>query len=496
MIKLSFLRDPCNGPKAVLYITAMLNRILILIPALLVSVFLVPSAYAQAQPLQGNVPQTQQQLQLSFAPLVKKVMPAVVNIYTKRVVVSPVNSPFLTDPLFRQFFMNNLPMRQHLEASLGSGVILHADGLVVTNAHVIEAATEIVVVLADGREFPAKLALVDKASDLALLRIDPGKESLPFVTLKPSESLEVGDLVLAIGNPFGVGQTVTSGIVSAQGRSSLNINDFNFFIQTDAAINPGNSGGPLVAMDGGVVGINTAIFSRSGGSLGIGFAIPSEMVTTIVAAEKNGQTGNSGVVRPWLGADMQTITPEIATSLGLPRPGGALISQMHSASPLLNAGAKIGDAVISVNGHPIRDAAEIKFRMATVPVGEKAKFEILREGKTQTLEVPALAPPDDPPRQETILKGRHMLNGVTIANLNPSVSVDFDISQPEEGVIVTKVPQAMRMRVVSPGDILLEINGEKIKKVTDVMKALGTPSPQGYALVILSNGRVNKILIR
>ncbi|MCB1840844.1 MAG: trypsin-like peptidase domain-containing protein, partial [Alphaproteobacteria bacterium] len=213
----------------------MLNRILILIPALLVSVFLVPSAYAQAQPLQGNVPQTQQQLQLSFAPLVKKVMPAVVNIYTKRVVVSPVNSPFLTDPLFRQFFMNNLPMRQHLEASLGSGVILHADGLVVTNAHVIEAATEIVVVLADGREFPAKLALVDKASDLALLRIDPGKESLPFVTLKPSESLEVGDLVLAIGNPFGVGQTVTSGIVSAQGRSSLNINDFNFFIQTDAA---------------------------------------------------------------------------------------------------------------------------------------------------------------------------------------------------------------------------------------------------------------------
>jgi Do/DeqQ family serine protease len=491
-----FLMKYCNKKQPVLYNTAMLNRIFFPILVLLVAIFLglALSQEAHVAALAEEIPQNREQIQLSFAPLVKKVKPAVVNIYTKRVVAA--QNPFMADPFFRQFFRNNMldmPIRQHIEASLGSGVILQPDGLVATNAHVIDSATEIVVVLTDGREFPAQLALIDKASDLALLRIDPGSEPLPFVTLKPSESLEVGDLVLAIGNPFGVGQTVTSGIVSAQGRSSLDINDFNFFIQTDAAINPGNSGGPLVAMDGGVVGINTAIFSSSGGSLGIGFAIPSEMVATVVASEKGGQGSVKGVVRPWLGANVQSVTPDIALSLGLSRPGGAIIMDMHPASPLLSAGAKPGDIVTTFNGHAVHDAAEMKFRMATVPVGEKAQLEILREGKTLTLTVQALPPPDDPPRQETTLKGRHMLNGITIANLNPAVAADLDYSGPEKGVVVLRVPQKMRQRFLSPGDIILEINDKKMKNVTDVIKAIGTPELKGYTLVLLSQGRTKTI---
>ena len=489
----------CKKKKPVLYNIAMLNRIFFPILALLAAIVLSLTLMqtGNTKVAAQELPQSAEQIRLSFAPLVKKVKPAVVNIYTRRMVAA--QNPFMADPFFRQFFMNNMqdmPIRQHVEASLGSGVILQPDGLVATNAHVIESATEIVVVLADGREFPSAIALVDKASDLALLRINPGSEPLPFVTLKPSESMEVGDLVLAIGNPFGVGQTVTSGIVSAQGRSSLDINDFNFFIQTDAAINPGNSGGPLVAMDGGVVGINTAIFSSSGGSLGIGFAIPSEMVATVVAAEKSGQGSANGVVRPWLGVNMQTVTSEIAETVGLSRPGGAIIADMNPVSPLLKAGAKPGDIITAVNGHTIHDAAEMKFRMATVPVGESAKLEILRDGKTQILTVQALPPPDDPPRQETTLKGRHMLNGVTIANLNPAVAAELDYTGAEQGVVVLRVPQNMRQRFISPADIILEINGVKIQTVTDVVKVLESRSPQGYAITTLSQGRINRIVMR
>jgi len=258
------------------------------------------SAFAQER----ITPNSRDQLVLSYSSVVKKVSPAVVNIYTKRVVTRSY-SPFGGDPFFEQFFGNSFGMgglnRQQVESSLGSGVIVDAGGVVVTNAHVIKGAQEISVVLNDGREFDAELAIKDDRSDLAVLRMKTKGEDLPFATLKPSENLEVGDIVIAVGNPFGVGQTVTSGIISALARSSLNINDFNFFIQTDAAINPGNSGGPLVSMDGGVIGINTAIYSRSGGSLGIGFAIPSEMVQTVIAAEKTGQR-NISVARPWIGA--------------------------------------------------------------------------------------------------------------------------------------------------------------------------------------------------
>lgn len=467
-----------------------------------IRIVIIALAVCIARPVlaQQQIPQSREQLQLSFAPIVKKVSPAVVNIYTKRTVSRRANNPFFNDPFFSPFFRDDHfggRMRQQIESSLGSGVIVESEGLVVTNAHVAKGAEEITVVLSDGREFDAVLALSDEASDLALLRITLEEdETLPYVSLKSSESLEVGDLVLAIGNPFGVGQTVTSGIVSAQGRSSLNISDFNFFIQTDAAINPGNSGGPLVALDGGVVGINTAIYSRDGGSLGIGFAVPSEMVASVIAAEKSGSVSGGGIVRPWLGVIAQSVTSDIGVSLGLARPSGALIADLHASSPLAKAGIKIGDLVVSVNGKEIRDPSEMKFRMATVPLGQKADVEVIRKGKRSSHRVLAMAPPDEPPRRETFLEGAYPLNGATIANLNPAVSVELGLAGEEEGVVILKVSRrSYAGRVVDPGDILLKINSYEIKDVSDVKRAL-KESSQGFSMIINSRGRIRRIVIR
>lgn len=452
--------------------------------------------YSHAQ--ERVVPGSAMEMQLSFSPLVKQVSPAVVNIYTKRVVSRQVANPFMADPFFGRFFQNSpfgSRMRQQVENSLGSGVIIEADGLIVTNAHVIKGAQEITVALADGREFPAELALADEASDLALLRIRESGLELPYVTLKASESLEVGDLVLAIGNPFGVGQTVTSGIVSAQGRSTLNINDFNFFIQTDAAINPGNSGGPLVALDGQVVGINTAIYSRDGGSLGIGFAIPSEMVATIIAAEKQGRTGEQGVARAWLGFTGQNVTSDIANSLGFEKPGGVLISKLHPESPLVKAGVKQGDIILAVNGRVIRDGAEMKFRMATVPIGETAAFEISRKGKTKTLHVKAMGPPEKPARDDRLIDGHTPLQGARLSNLNPAVAVELGMMA-ESGVVVLETEQgSSAARLVRPGDIIVSINGVDVETMKDVPKALKARS-EGFVLVLNRNGRTQRIVLR
>jgi Do/DeqQ family serine protease len=452
---------------------------------------------ALAQDTERALPESRTEMQLSFSPLVKKIAPAVVNIYTKRVVTRSYH-PFMNDPMFAPFFENQQfggRMKKQVEGALGSGVIIDSSGLIVTNSHVVREAQEITVVLNDGREFDATVALVDEPSDLALLRVETKGETLPAAALKPSESLEVGDMVLAIGNPFGVGQTVTSGIVSALARSSLNISDFNFFIQTDAAINPGNSGGPLVSMDGGVIGINSAIYSRDGGSLGIGFAIPSEMVASVIAAEKGG--GEGVVKRPWLGVTAQPVTNDIAQSLNLVRPVGALITVLHEASPLAKAGLKVGDVVTSVNGKEIHDPSEMKFRMATVPLGQKATMEAIRAAVKKTYEVEAMAAPDTPARDETKLQGAHLLNGAVIANMNPAVAVELGLfGKEEEGVVVLKVSEGTSAaRIVAAGDILVEINGAKIMKTADAEKALKN-SGQGLSLIVRSQGRTRRLLIR
>ncbi len=449
------------------------------------------------------VPETREEVTMSFSPVVKKTSPAVVNIYTKRVVSQRI-SPFMADPMFERFFgdMGTRGLsREQVESSLGSGVIVEGNGLIVTNAHVVKGAQEIMVVLADRREFEAKLSLLDEKSDLAILRVDTKGELLPSASLKPSEQLEVGDIVIAIGNPFGVGQTVTSGIVSALARSTLNINDFNFFIQTDAAINPGNSGGPLVSIDGSVVGINSAIYSRSGGSLGIGFAIPSEMVATVIAAEKSGNHNTNGAVtRTWLGVNGQQVTADIADSLGLNRPSGVLITSIHPESPLLKEGMQVGDVVTKINGKEVHDTAELKFRLATLPLGELATLDAVRKGDAKSFKVKAMAPPDKPARETMTIQGNNPLSGASVSNINPAVSVELNLPSDSKGVVVTGVSnERTASRLLQPGDIISAINGSEItsvKMLRDVLNEAADARSGSFALVLDRGGQKTQIVIR
>ncbi|HYD98425.1 MAG TPA: DegQ family serine endoprotease [Alphaproteobacteria bacterium] len=424
----------------------------------------------------ATVPSSREQIQLSFAPLVQKAAPAVVNIYTKKVVRQRAVNPLFDDPLFRRFFGDTVvpgggPTRQRVQNSLGSGVIVRPDGLVVTNHHVIEGADEITVVLHDRREYEAEVVRSDQRTDLAVLRIKaPG--ALPALTLRNSDDLQVGDLVVAIGNPFGVGQTVTSGIVSALARTNVGIGDFSFFIQTDAAINPGNSGGALIAMDGSLVGINTAIYSRSGGSIGIGFAIPAEMVRTVV----EGVEGGGPVLRPWLGASTQAVDGPLAASLGLDRPAGVLLRGIHPAGPAAKAGLKIGDVVVAVNGREVDEPEALRYRIATQTLGSSAKLDVLRDGRRQSVALPVTLPPETPPRDKTLVEGRSPLAGATIANLSPALAEEMALgdSTATGVVVLSAVPGSPAGRLgLKPGDILLRLNDQPIDSVAGLKQAAG-----------------------
>lgn len=441
--------------------------------ALLLSVLMAQSASAQDR----RIPQAQDEIRLSFAPIVRQAAPAVTNIFAKRVVRGEMRSPLLNDPFLRRFFDDGffgrrLP-RERMQNTLGSGVLVRSDGVIVTNNHVIENMTEIRVVLSDRREFDAEVILTDPQTDLAVLKIDPGDEVLPVLPFADSDSVEVGDLVLAIGNPFGVGQTVTSGIVSATSRTQAGVSDYQFFIQTDAAINPGNSGGALVGVDGRLIGVNTAIFSRSGGSIGIGFAIPSNMVERIVESALNDKV----VVRPWLGASGQVVTADIAASLGLARPIGILISHIYPNGPAAKAGLKVGDVLMKIDGWEIYDPQSLRYRIATGKIGGEAAVTVWRDGGARDLLVPLLSPPEDPPRNLTLLAGKHPLTGLTIANLSPAFSEELGIEGEDRGVIIAKIPPASPARRLGlrQGDILVKIGDTPIARVSDVVKATDTP---------------------
>jgi len=364
---------------------------------------------------------------------VKKVAPAVVNVYASRVETMPRN-PLFDDPIFRRFFGGEGSENQRVQKALGSGVIVDSSGLVVTNHHVIEGMTEVKVALSDKREFEAQIVLRDPRSDLAVLKLKGGG-NFPVLELGDSDALEVGDFVIAIGDPFGVGQTVTQGIVSALARTQIGINDLGFFIQTDAAINPGNSGGALVSLDGRLIGINTAIYSQTGGSVGIGFATPSNIVARVVA------TGESGgkIVRPWLGITMQRVTPDIASGLGLARPAGLVVKDVYPTGPGEKAGFKRNDVIVGVRDQPIDNEASLRFRLATLSVGDTVPVKAIRAGKEITLEVPLMAPPEKPLRDKAMLDGRHPLSGSTVVNMSPAVADELGLIEWRDGVAVVEV---------------------------------------------------------
>ncbi len=446
--------------------------------------FITMTATAQAVAQDRRVPASAAEVKLSYAPIVQRVQPAVVNVYAAKTVQN--RNPLLDDPIFRRFFGVPGQQPEQMQRSLGSGVMVDPSGLVVTNNHVIEGADQVKVSLSDKREFEAEIVLKDSRTDLAVLRLKDTKEKFPTLDFGNSDELLVGDVVLAIGNPFGVGQTVTHGIISALARTQVGITDYQFFIQTDAAINPGNSGGALVDMTGRLVGINTAIFSRSGGSQGIGFAIPANMVRVVVASAKS---GGKAVKRPWLGARLQTVTPEIAETLGLKLPNGALVANVTPGSPAARAGLKLSDLIVAIDGQSIDDLNAFDYRFATRQLGGTAQLDVQRNGKPVKLTVPLETAPDTG-RDEIVIKTRSPFQGAKVANISPAVAEELRLDSNTEGVVVTDLADDATAASVGfqKGDIILAVNNQKIAKTSDLEKAT-RESARLWRIVVVRGGQ-------
>ncbi|MCA0371091.1 MAG: Do family serine endopeptidase [Proteobacteria bacterium] len=438
------------------------------------------------------VPDSREALQMSYAPVVDKVSPCVVNIYATRIEVPQANLPYFSDPLFRHFFGDGSGVAR-VQKSLGSGVVVSKDGVIVTNLHVIQHAAEIKVAFADDKEFTAKVLAKDARTDLAILKIEPEKgKPFPFLAFRDADTLRVGDFVLAVGNPFGVGQTVTSGIVSGLARTQVGVSDLYSLIQTDAAINPGNSGGPLVTLDGKIVGINTAIFSTSGGSVGIGFAIPSNLVLPLLAAAEHG----GKLIRPWAGVAIDTVTNGIATALGLPKTEGVLVRDVYKKGPADKAGLTSGDVVLKIAGHPLRNEAAFRFRMATLKVGETVSVEIWRQGENKTLSMRVETPPDLPGNRRLSLSGRQPLNGAVVTGLSPSVANELGLSYVGGGVVILGINPGTPASLtgLQPGDVVVSINGVEVKTVDELSRNLGR-SKQGWEITFTRGSRTQTLVV-
>ncbi|MCO4316769.1 DegQ family serine endoprotease [Phyllobacterium sp. 21LDTY02-6] len=448
-------------------------------------------AFGQTAPAEKELPQTRTELQLSFAPLVKQTAGAVVNVYAAQAVQS--TSPFAGDPFFEQFFGRRFNGPPRVQSSLGSGVIADSSGIIVTNNHVIRDADTVKVALSDGREFESKVVLKDESTDLAILKIEAG-EPLPFVKLADSDKVEVGDLVLAIGNPFGVGQTVTSGIVSAQARTRVGVSDFDFFIQTDAAINPGNSGGALVDMNGELIGINTAIYSRSGGSIGIGFAIPANMVRAVVETAKGGA---DTFQRPYIGASFQSVTPDVAESLGMKQPYGALVTSVTKDGPAAKSGLQVGDVVLNIDGVRVDNPDTLGYRMTTAGIGKTVTFDVLSRSKQKSLPVTLQKPDPDSPDNQLMIQGKNPLSGALVVKLSAASARRLGLPDDTEGVAVEKIyPESPAARIgLRPGDIVRGVNGAKIASISDLSTAM-SDSPILWRFEFERGGTVIRQIIR
>ncbi|RUM97860.1 DegQ family serine endoprotease [Pseudaminobacter arsenicus] len=444
---------------------------------------------AAPAPQGRRLPFGRAEIQLSFAPLVKETAPAVVNVYASQQV--RVRSPFAGDPFFEQFFGRQAPQR--MQSSLGSGVLVDPSGVVVTNYHVIRDADEVKVATSDGREFESKVLLKDETLDLAVLKIESDKP-FPVIPIGDSDALEVGDLVLAIGNPFGVGQTTTSGIVSALARTHIGVSDFGFFIQTDAAINPGNSGGALINMTGQLVGINTAIYSRSGGSIGIGFAIPSNMVRAVAEAARQGR---DYFERPFIGATFEPVTALIAESLGMPQPTGALVSAVVPDGPAAKAGLKPGDVVLSLNGVAVEHVEALGYRLATLAVGSEATVSVLTQGEEKTVNVKLERPPEGTSATEVTIGGSSPFAGIKVAALSPRLAQRLGMRSDASGVTVVDIDRNSPAAGFGfqPRDIVREVNGETID-TPEKLKQVAEQDTRWWRFTVERNGQLMRQMLR
>lgn len=439
-----------------------------------------------------QVPEKSEQVKLSFAPVVRAVAASVVNVYATRIEQQTL-SPFASDPFFSRFFEGQLQSRPRESQSLGSGVIIDPSGVLLTNRHVIEGATDIRIALSDGRELPVELVVEDPQTDLAVLRVrDAGSATFPAIGFGNSDALQVGDLVLAIGNPFGVGQTVTSGIISALARTGVESSNYEFFIQTDAAINPGNSGGALVDMDGKLVGINTAIYSQTGGSVGIGFAIPADMARLVADAGVSG----GEIVRPWFGAKMQAVTTDIVDSLGMAAAHGALIAEVAPEGPAARAGFVAGDVILSVDGVAIDDPSAFNFRLATKPIGQSATLERLRGGSTESISVTVEAPPEVRDEMVASITGNSRFAGATVRQLDAALAEAKGLPYDARGVMVTAVDpgspaEQMGLRV---DDIILALNNVRMETAS-AFADTASRRVRTWQVILQREGRITRSIV-
>ena len=451
-----------------------------------------PEVAPQDDVVQGRVPpRSRADMMQSFSPLVKATAPAVVNVYADRLVQRSM-SPFGGDPFFERFFGQHMPNRTEKQSALGSGVIIQGNGIVVTNNHVIEGADDVRVALADGREFESRILLKDERFDLAILQIE-GDGPFPVIEFGDTDTTEVGDIVLAIGNPFGVGQTVTSGIVSALARNRVGVSDFGFFIQTDAAINPGNSGGALIDMNGRLIGINTAIFSRSGGSNGIGFAIPANLVRAVA---ETAESGGEVFEQPYIGATFETVTADIAEALGLDRATGALVSDVVDNGPAAEAGLRAGDIILGFGGQSVEHPDALGYRLATTGVGSVVDLDVLSRSGRKTMQITLAAPPADDPRDRRTLKGQNPFSGAEVSNITPRIVDKLRLPSSLRGVIIIDVPRrSLAGRYgFRPGDLIAEVNGVEIANVDVLDQTLARGASFWRFEIIRGGQRIRQVI--
>ena len=451
--------------------------------------FLVLALLCMGAPVawaQSKIPQSKSEITLSFAPLVKVAAPAVVNIYASTIVKNQSN-PFHFNPAFQKFFQDFGTMQPKVQNSLGSGVILSEDGIVVSNFHVVGGATDIRVVSNDGREFFARTLIADRESDLAVLKLD-GARNMPFLKFRDEETVEVGELVLAIGNPFGIGQTVSSGIVSGLARSGAALSDGRgYFIQTDAPINPGNSGGALIDVAGRLVGVNTAILTRSGGSNGIGFAIPASLVKQFVIQAK---AGFAEFQRPWSGFVGQTLTGDIADSLDLQIRKGLVITAIHPRSSFLAAGFKAGDVITAIDGNSITTPTELFYRMSVSGIGTEVVISRLTRDGESDLVVRLVRAPDDPPQTRVAFDSQSYFPELIISSINPAVQANLGLAWDVEGFVVLDPGPVAGLIGLRAGDILQVANNEAFGSAAEFDKILKKNGRAGTLIVQRGTQRI------
>lgn len=444
-------------------------------------------ALAAAVPLAAAGETVSGSLKEGFRPVVKKALPAVVSISSSKIVRE---RRFAPSPFFEPFFWDFFGFgdrfgepRERREQGLGSGVIFRPDGYIVTNEHVIRGAEEIKVFLADKREFSAKVIGEDQKTDIAVLKVEA--KDLPYLPLGDSSTVEVGDIVLAMGNPFGIGQTVTMGIVSATGRGGFGIEDYEDFIQTDAAINPGNSGGALVDAAGQFIGINTAIISRSGGNQGIGFAVPTMMAKPVI--EQLIQKGK--VTRGWLGVVIQPVNAATAKAFGLDQPRGALVGDVDPDGPAAKAGLQRGDVIVKLNGTPVEETRDLRNRIALTAPGTAVKLTIIRDGKPRDVEVKLGELPERQERARRSGDSWRPLDGVDVQDLTPRIAAQLGLPRDASGVVVTQVNPASPAAEAGlrRGDLIVEVNRRPVASVSAFERAI-REAGDGPLLLLVNRG--------